>query len=180
MKKAIIYTRTGDSGTTSLMGGKRVSKDHPQVEAYGTLDELNAHLGLLAATMHEHEERSTIEQIMNNIMTLGCYLAREEVETTCPVTEESIATLEKHIDELYSHLAPLRGFILPSCDETSARANLCRTVCRRAERRIITLAQHAEISPLATSYVNRLSDYLFALSRILDTEDEKTWENHWK
>ncbi|MBR7166744.1 MAG: cob(I)yrinic acid a,c-diamide adenosyltransferase [Bacteroidaceae bacterium] len=180
MKKAIIYTRTGDSGTTSLMGGKRVSKDHPRVEAYGTLDELNAHLGLLAATMHEHEECSTIEQIMNNIMTLGCYLAREEVETTCPVTEESIATLEKHIDELYSHLAPLRGFILPSCDEASARANLCRTVCRRAERRIITLAQHAEISPLATSYVNRLSDYLFALSRILDTEDEKTWENHWK
>lgn len=179
MKKAVIYTRTGDKGTTSLIGGKRVRKDHPRVEAYGTLDELNAHLGILVSAMEKSEQRSIVEDIMNNIITLGSYLAQEQ-PTECPVTEESITALEETIDKVYAQLPPLRNFTLPTGGEASTRANLCRTVCRRAERCIVTLSHEADVSPLAEAYINRLSDYLFALSRILNDGNEKLWEKHWK
>lgn len=176
MKKAALYTRTGDKGETTLAGGKKVMKDHPRVEAYGTLDELNACLGHLFISMDcNDKERDAIEKIMNNIITLGCYLAQEE-DVECPITKESISELENKIDNICSILPPLHSFTLPIGDESSVRANICRTICRRAERNIVTLMHEAEISPLALIYVNRLSDYLYALSRILNNHTEKTWK----
>lgn len=179
MKKAGIYTRTGDNGITSLADGTRVSKEHPRVEAYGTLDELNALLGLLAIAMENHAQRPTVENIMNNIFSLSSYLAQENA-ATCPVTPEAIESIEAIIDELAASLPPAGGFLLPSSHPASAQANLCRTVCRRAERRMATLNSHSPVDLLATAYINRLSDYLFTLSRILNKGEEKKWEKYWK
>ena len=179
MKKAAIYTRKGDSGTTSLAGGKRVAKDDARVEAYGTIDELNAHIGLLAAAMGQNEHSKAIEAISNNLFAVGSYLAWEN-PCSVPVTTEAIERIEAQIDALDSRLRPIDRFLLPPCNETAARANVCRTVCRRAERRIVTLAGNANIDPLITTYVNRLSDYLFTLSRILSQGCEKFVEKDWK
>lgn len=179
MKKATIYTRTGDDGTTLLAGGNRVSKDHPRVEAYGTLDELNAHLGMLVNAIHNDEQKKIILNIINNIFTIGCHLAQEQ-ECVCPVTKEAISQLEQEIDRINLQLPALHSFVLPIGNEESTRANLCRTVCRRAERRIVNLSHKAKISPTITEYINRLSDYLFSLHRLLNTGAEKEWEKHWK
>lgn len=179
MKKAGIYTRTGDSGNTSLANGTRVGKEHPRVEAYGTLDELSAHLGLLAIAMGMHEQRHTVENIINNIFSLSGYLAQENADI-CPVAPDAIEHIESLIDELSASLPPAGGFLLPSAHQASAQANLCRTICRRAERRIVALNKQSHIDPLATAYINRLSDYLFTLSRILNSGAEKKWEKYWK
>ena len=179
MKKAAIYTRKGDCGTTSLAGGKRVTKDDARVEAYGTIDELNAHIGLLAAAMGQNEHSEALEAISNNLFTVGSYLAWEN-PGGMPVTPGAIKRIEAQIDALYSRLEPINNFLLPPCNEAAARANVCRTVCRRAERRIVTLAKTTNIDPLITTYVNRLSDYLFTLSRILSQGCEKFVEKDWK
>lgn len=179
MKKATIYTRNGDKGTTHLAGGSKVEKDHLRVEAYGTLDELNAHLGILAANIQEDEQRSIIENTINNIFSIGCYLAQEK-ESKSPVIAEAITELESHIDNIDAKLPVLENFILPIGSKASLQANLCRTVCRRAERRIVTLSHKEKIDALILAYINRLSDYLFSLSRLLNTEEEKKWEKYWK
>lgn len=179
MKKTTIYTRTGDNGTTLLAGGSRVSKDHPRVEAYGTLDELNAHLGLLATAIHDSEQKTIVTNTINNIFTIGCYLAQEQ-ECTCPITQESITQMENEIDRISAQLPPMHQFLLPIGNAASMQANLCRAVCRRAERRIITLSQTAEIPNKVIEYINRLSDYLFQLHRLLNIGAEKEWEKHWK
>lgn len=179
MEKATIYTRTGDNGTTSLRGGKRVSKDHPRVEAYGTLDELNAHIGLLAAALDENSHtRSFLMKITNTLFTIGSNLATEEVGNT--IDESHIHELETAIDTLEASLAPMHGFILPADEETAARANVCRTVCRRAERQIVTLDKEQPIDPTAMKYINRLSDYLFLLQRHLLNGKEKLWQKSCK
>lgn len=176
MKKAKIYTGTGDDGTTSLVGGTRVPKDHIRVEAYGTIDELNAQLGLLAVQL---EDNAYIVDIMNNLLTIGCSLATEG-KTAYTLTQTEIETLENIIDKLEASLPPMRHFILPGGNEAAARANICRTVCRRAERAIVSLCREAEIDPVITTYINRLSDYLFLLQRQLLAGKEKIWENHCK
>lgn len=174
MKKATIYTGCGDDGTTSLMHGTRVSKDHPRVEAYGTIDELNACIGLLCAALPT-EQHPTMQRIENNLLTIGCALA-DETGCTPTIAEEDIATLEKEIDKLEASMAPMHKFILPTTNEAAARANLCRTVCRRAERRLVTLQREYPIAPCTATYINRLSDYLFLLQRQLACGVEKKWE----
>ena len=175
MKKAGIYTGTGDNGSTSLCGGARIAKDHPRVEAYGTLDELNAHLGLLVAALVNAETIGFITEIENNIFAIGCHLATEK-GSECPICEGDIRKLENAIDDIGSSLSPLKSFILPADSELAARANVCRTVCRRAERAMVTLGKECNISQLAMVYVNRLSDYLFVLQRQLLDGKEKIWQ----
>jgi cob(I)alamin adenosyltransferase len=179
MKKATIYTGTGDNGTTSLCGGTRVAKDHPRVEAYGTLDELNAHLGLLAASLDNAATIGFIEEIENSIFNIGCHLANENCQNS-PVGESDIEKLEKEIDAISASLPQLKSFILPAGSEHAARANVCRTICRRAERGMTTLGKEHEVSPLAMVYVNRLSDYLFVLHRQLLDGKEKIWQKTCK
>ena len=179
MKKATIYTCTGDSGNTSLAGGTRVAKNHPRVEAYGTLDELNAHLGLLAASIDNAATIGFIEAIENSIFTIGCHLANENDQES-PVNESDIERLEREIDTISASLPPLKSFILPANSEQAARANVCRTICRRAERVMVTLGKECTICPCAMVYMNRLSDYLFVLQRQLMDGKEKMWQKPCK
>lgn len=179
MKKAIIYTRTGDSGTTSLAGGSRVAKNHPYVEAYGTIDELNSHIGLLAVAVTDEKIKEEIERIENNLFSIGGYIAAAG-KAEPGITEESVASIEETIDRLEAALKPTKGFILPGSTESSARANVCRTVCRRAERRITDIAAEIAAAPEVMAYINRLSDYFFLLQRVLDSGIEKKWEKACK
>lgn len=175
MKKATIYTRKGDKGETTLTHGTRVAKDHPRVEAYGTIDELNASIGLLA-TYSCDKLCTTLQRIENNLFTIGCVLA-DENNTQAPFAQKEIDELEKEIDTLEGILPPMHSFILPCKGKASAHANLCRTICRRAERRMVTLQRECPVPALAMQYINRLSDYLFLLQRTLAEGEEKKWQN---
>ncbi len=175
MKKATIYTRKGDSGETSLIGGTRVPKDHARVEAYGTIDELNACIGVLAAACSE-AHTPMLERIENNLLTIGCSLADESNSREALAQGETDA-LEHAIDTLESGLPPMHSFILPCKGEAAARANMCRTICRRAERRMTTLQRECPVAPCAMQYLNRLSDYFFLLQRTLCEGEEKKWQN---
>lgn len=179
MKKANIYTGTGDCGSTSLGSGTRVLKDHPRVDAYGTLDELNAHLGLLAASLDNAQTIGFITEIENSLFTIGCHLAAEDNQDN-PVQEQDIEKLEREIDTISAALPQLRSFILPADSEQAARVNVCRTICRRAERTMVALSREYEISHNAMVYINRLSDYLFVLQRQLLDGEEKIWQNPCK
>jgi cob(I)alamin adenosyltransferase len=179
MKKATIYTGTGDNGTTSLIGGTRVPKDHKRVEAYGTIDELNAHLGMLLVVAGEKCPATEIERIESNLLAIGSYLATDG-EASCPIAEDEIEALEGMIDTLEAELPPMHKFILPGGNEAAACANMCRTVCRRAERTIVSLSRESMIDSTILVYINRLSDYLFLLQRQLLDGKEKIWEKHCK
>lgn len=174
MNKATIYTRGGDCGETSLIGGTRVPKDHPRVEAYGTIDELNAAIGVLAATC-DTAHTPMLERIENNLLTIGCSLADESNKREALLPGETEA-LEHAIDMLESALPPMHDFILPCKGEAAARANMCRTTCRRAERRMATLLREEPVDTRAMQYINRLSDYLFLLQRALCEGEEKKWQ----
>ena len=173
-KKATIYTGTGDCGTTSLIGGKIVAKDNIRVQAYGTIDELNAHLGLLVVSLNDDQTKQFIEQVEHNMLTIGCNLAGGEERYT--LTEEDITTLQEAIDKLEASLPAMHEFIIPGGTEAAARANLCRTVCRRAEREIVSLQRECKVEHNILVYINRLSDYLFLLQRQLLCGNEKKWE----
>ena len=179
MKKANIYTGTGDCGSTSLGSGTRVPKDHARVEAYGTLDELNAHLGLLAASLNDCRTIDFIAEIENSIFTIGCHLAAEDRHCD-PVGGNDIEKLEREIDTISASLPPLKDFILPANSEQAARANVCRTICRRAERAMTTMCRECGVSHNAMVYINRLSDYLFVLQRQLQCGEEKIWQKPCK
>ncbi|MEM7163304.1 MAG: cob(I)yrinic acid a,c-diamide adenosyltransferase [Bacteroidota bacterium] len=175
-----VYTKTGDKGDTSLFGGTRVPKDHLRIEAYGTVDELNAHLGALRTFM-EKDDLLLMSAIQNNLFSIGSILATEkEVNFEIPSVElEDIASLEKWMDACSSELPVLRTFILPGGHPSNAQAHIARTVCRRAERRIIALSAEVEIPKNVLTYVNRLSDFLFVLARKLTffhQAEEISWE----
>lgn len=158
-----IYTKTGDAGTTALFGGKRVSKADLRVDAYGTVDELNSYLGLLF-------EEQLILQIQDKLFTLGAMLATEPGNTKVKIphlVEDDIIVLEKAIDKMEETLEPMRHFILPGGHQTVSFCHIARTVCRRAERLTVALNSVEPIDPLIIKYLNRLSDYLFVLSRFL-------------
>lgn len=183
MKKSVIYTRTGDKGMTSLVGGKRVQKTHVRLEAYGTVDELNAQLGLLCTYLSEGDDRRTVLWVQNKLFCVGSYLATDQTDTTLRmesrVTEADLARMEQAIDEADSQLPPLRAFVIPGGSRGSAVCQVCRTVCRRAERRILALAEVHEVDTLVSAFVNRLSDYLFVLARklnIIAQTDEIYWD----
>ena len=165
-----IYTRTGDSGQTSLVGGKRVSKTHPRLEAYGTVDELSSHLGLLASQLTDHHHRQTILTIQQTLFSLSAILATEPESKWQPEPLHPSHTekLEAEIDHIQQQLPALHSFIIPGGSQAACQAHVCRTVCRRAERCILALTEEIEVSADVLRYVNRLSDYLFVLARHLN------------
>lgn len=187
MEKSLIYTRTGDEGLTSLVGGARVRKTHPRLEAYGTVDELNAHLGALISLLPDMpEDKHLLQCVQHTLFTVGAYLATDPGQcrnhpVTPPLCEESIARLEAAIDRLDAALPRLAAFVLPGGCYAASVCHVCRTVCRRAERRIFALddASSSPIDGKVKQYMNRLSDYLFILSRQLNNlshTDEIIWD----
>lgn len=187
MKKSKIYTKTGDGGTTSLVGGARVPKTHARLEAYGTIDELNACLGLLQTYLKEEEDKQLLLRVQNKLFSVGSYLATDQshtaLRTESRITDADIEFLEQAIDKADNTLAPLTSFILPGGSREASICHVCRTVCRRAERRILALADGYEIDMRVTAFVNRLSDYLFILARklnLLTNTDEISWDKSCK
>ena len=182
-KKSLIYTRTGDKGTTSLVGGTRVPKTHIRLEAYGTVDELNSYLGLLYTGLTAEEDRKLILWIQHKLFSEGAYLATDQELTTLRVesmiADDDIRRLELAIDEADAQLPALKAFVIPGGSKESAVCQICRTICRRAERRILTLSETCEVSVNVSSFINRLSDYLFVLARklnILCNASEIYWD----
>ena len=170
MKKSVIYTGTGDKGTTSLVGGQRVSKASERIESYGTIDELNSFIGLLITAMEEGPDADFLSFVQHKLFNIGSYLATDqettEIQVPSRVTEESVARIEREIDRLDAELPKMRAFILPGGCRSAALAHVCRTVCRRAEREIYRLVETAvPVEELVLKFINRLSDYLFVLAR---------------
>jgi cob(I)alamin adenosyltransferase len=164
-----IYTKTGDEGMTSLYGGTRLSKDHLRIEAYGTVDELNSFIGLLNTGFSEATQNFLLLEVQKRLFTVGSNLASDPDKklVTPDILESDIVTLENAMDTMDQLLAPLRFFILPGGDAAVAYAHICRTICRRAERRVIALNQESPVDPLVIKYLNRLSDYFFVLARYI-------------
>lgn len=178
-----IYTKTGDAGDTGLGDGARVPKDHPRVCAYGSVDELNAVLGLLLAHFPENHEAGLLRSIQNDLFDVGADLCVPQAPDEAPTTRlrvqpEQAARLEAAIDRLNAPLGPLTSFVLPGGRGAAAWAHLARTVCRRAEREVVTLARTEPINPQVVIYLNRLSDLLFVLARVYNNEgqDDVLWQ----
>jgi cob(I)alamin adenosyltransferase len=166
-----IYTKTGDRGDTALGDGSRVPKDHPRVAAYGSVDELNAALGLLQAHHPEIAEADLLRAIQNDLCDLGADLCvplppEPAADTRLRMRPEQAARLEAAIDRLNASLAPLTSFVLPGGRTAAAWCHAARTVCRRAERDVVTLARAEAVNPQVIIYLNRLSDLLFVLARV--------------
>jgi len=179
MEKSKIYTRKGDDGTTSLVGGVRVPKTDIRIEAYGTVDELNASIACLLEEIDTREDSAFLTKIQSDLFTLGSYLASEAGFDSCLIDEAAIARVEREIDLIDADLPPIRFFILPGGCRANALANVCRTVCRRAERAVYQLHTNKPLAPEALKYINRLSDYFFLLGRkinFLKNINEKKWE----
>ncbi len=165
-----IYTKTGDKGQTSLIGGTRVPKHHIRIEAYGTVDELNSFVGLIRDHDINPHYKDVLLQIQENLFIAESLLAKDQNKTVMqlPCLQESDVTLlEKEIDTMNEALPDLHNFILPGGHITASHAHVARTVCRRAERIIISLSEQAEIPEIIVRYINRLSDYFFVLARKL-------------
>lgn len=163
-----IYTRTGDDGQTGLYGGGRVNKDDARIEAYGTVDELNAALGLVRASEVPEEVDQVLHTVQNELFSLGAELATPQPDEhgTRFVDPKEIKRLEASIDRFDGSLPPLTQFILPSGSQAASALHLARCICRRAERRVVTFSgQNTEVSPLVVEYLNRLGDLLFVLAR---------------
>ncbi len=164
-----IYTRTGDAGSTGLGDGERVAKDHPRVEAYGTVDELNSIIGLLMAQPSlPNELHDSLEEIQHNLFDIGGELC---IPGHTVVDQSKVQYLENTLDALNENLPPLKEFILPGGGQAAATCHVARTVCRRAERRVCTLASNESINEHSISYLNRLSDLLFVMARVIAREE---------
>lgn len=175
-----IYTKTGDAGLTSLVGGTRVSKNHERIEAYGTVDELNVYVGLLRDLLDKEELIDELIKIQNNLFVLGSLLAYDGLKKVkLPELKiEDVSFLEARIDKMEESLSALKTFILPGGHTAVSTCHICRVVCRRAERQVISLKENYEINPLHIAYLNRLSDYFFVLSRKL-SQLYKITETPW-
>jgi cob(I)alamin adenosyltransferase len=177
-----IYTKTGDKGQTSLLGGSRVPKHHLRIESYGTIDELNSHIGLLRDQAINAMHIEVLLEIQDRLFTIGSYLASEPQKSKVKIpllNEEDVVFLEKQIDELNEALPPMRSFILPGGHTTVSFCHIARCVCRRAERLVVHLSETETVSDTILRYLNRLSDYLFVLARKL-SEELKASEIPWK
>ena len=171
-----IYTRTGDGGQTSLVGGQRVSKTCDRLEAYGTIDELNSHIGLLLCHCVQADDRDFLQWVQRQLFVVGGNLATDSeagpVHESLIVSADSVERVEHEIDRLQASVPPMRAFVLPGGCRASALAHVCRTVCRRAERDILRLREGgAAVDGTLLRLVNRLSDYLFVLARHLNRVD---------
>jgi len=177
-----IYTKTGDKGETSLIGGKRVPKFHDRIEAYGTLDELNSYIGLVADLNIDKHTKSILLEIQDRIFTAESLLASEnpaDNQLIPKLSEDDILLLENEIDQINENIPALNSFILPGGHITSSHCHIARCICRRSERLCIKLAQNHHIDPLVIKYLNRLSDYLFVLARKL-VYDNQAKERPWQ
>ncbi|MDR2877914.1 MAG: cob(I)yrinic acid a,c-diamide adenosyltransferase [Chromatiales bacterium] len=159
-----IYTRTGDQGSTGLSDGSRIDKDHPRIEAIGDIDELNSVLGLLLSHDLPKDIRHSLSEIQQTLFDIGGELSMPEA---CTLGSEPVIQLEQQLEMYNAILTPLREFILPGSTEASARCHLARAVCRRAERRVVALGRTERVNEHVLAYLNRLSDLLFVLSRVL-------------
>ena len=159
-----IYTRTGDKGTTGLAGGLRVDKDHARVEAFGTVDELNCVLGMVTAHPLPREVRACLSDVQNDLFDIGSELAQPGVTL---IDADYTSRLERQLDTFNATMPPLQEFILPGGGHAAAACHLARTVCRRAERRVVTLGKTEAVNEESVRYLNRLSDLLFVIARLL-------------
>ncbi len=183
-----IYTKTGDKGITALFGGTRVPKHHIRIESYGTIDELNSHLGLIRDQNIDNHYKNILIHIQDRLFTVGAILATPEDKAILKngkerlnipkITSEDIERLEKEIDTMNEALTPMTHFVLPGGHQTVSFCHIARCVCRRAERLTVALNNIETIDELAIMYLNRLSDYLFVLARKL-THDLKANEVKW-
>lgn len=170
-----IYTRGGDQGKTSLGNGKRVGKDYPIIVALGNVDELNASLGIVRIELKKRDT-TIINRIQNDLFDLGADLcvpidAKIDFSNQLRITEQQIERLEKEIDDMNKNLPPLNSFILPGGNINSSRLHLSRTICRRCEIEIVKLSNLLNINLLVCKYINRLSDHLFVMARLINSED---------
>lgn len=183
MKKSKIYTKTGDAGKTSLVGGMRVEKSHVRLNAYGTIDELNSFVGSLICEIKDEDDLKVLSFIQHKLFTVGSYLATE-TESISPkaasiIKDDDIKLLEDEMDKMDSQLPSLKQFVLPGGNEAAARAHICRTVCRRAERFIYMVKENYPVDNNVLMFINRLSDYFFLLARkeCNKTSTEIFWNN---
>jgi len=178
-----IYTKTGDKGETSLIGGSRVPKYHDRIEAYGTLDELNSFIGLIRDQEIDEHSKAKLIEIQDRIFTAESLLALDPDQPLLrklpEIVEEDILLLENEIDIMNESLPPISSFILPGGHPVVSYCHVARTICRRAERVTLKLAQNHSVDKLVIKYLNRLSDYLFVLSRKM-TMDFKALETPWE
>lgn len=167
MEKAKVYTRTGDTGQTSLVGGRRVSKGSLRLETYGTVDELNSFLGLLLTYLTDETDVQFVENLQHTLFRVGTLLATPPREGCVPESLDPacVETIEREIDRIEALLPPLRCFILPNGCRAAAVAHVCRTVLRRAERAVCRLAEQEPVDAVLITALNRMSDYLFVLAR---------------
>ncbi len=177
-----VYTKTGDDGTTGLIGGSRVKKYDIRLEAYGTVDELNSHIGLIVSMDIDKHAKEVLKFVQNKLFVIGSILATDdsaaEFRKRYPCKKEDIEMLEQEMDKMFEILPKLDNFILPGGSQASAYSQIARTVCRRAERRIIELSDKIEVDKTVIKFINRLSDYLFVLGRKI-AHDQNVPENLW-
>lgn len=176
-----IYTKTGDRGTTSLFGGRRVEKNSPRIEAYGQVDELNSQIGVVLSNNPSPEILKKLVRIQGELFVLGSDLSSPlSVKVKIPrISKSHVTRLEKEIDVWKKELPPLKNFILPGGHAVGAGLHLARSICRRAERKIVVVANEEKINPNCQIYLNRLSDWLFVLARYVNKLEgipEKIWE----
>jgi cob(I)alamin adenosyltransferase len=177
-----IYTKTGDKGTTALFGGKRVSKADLRIETYGTIDELNSYIGLVRDQEVNAKRKNILVEIQDRLFTIGSILATEPGNTKVKVpslVESDITVLEKEIDAMDAQLPPMKSFVLPGGHQSVSFCHVARTVCRRGERLVIALDAQEKVDQMIIQYMNRLSDYLFMLSRKMTAElgaEETPWK----
>jgi cob(I)alamin adenosyltransferase len=163
-----IYTKTGDAGQTSLIGGIRVPKFHIRIESYGTVDELNSYIGLIKDSYNNKEVNAILAEIQDRLFTIGSLLASEPTKSKMKVPDiydKDIELLENEMDKMDKTLPELKSFILPGGNMVASHCHVARCICRRAERLVVHLATESEVNTIVTTYLNRLSDYLFMLSR---------------
>lgn len=176
-----IYTKTGDTGLTSLIGGTRVIKSHQRIEAYGTVDELNSYLGLIKDYSGNIIDISILKEIQDRLFTIGSVLAADPIKSRMKLPdlkEKDIFLLELEMDKMNEKLSPLTHFILPGGDILASHCHIARCVCRRAERAVVALSAIDEVDSIIIIYLNRLSDYLFTLARyfiFLLNKEEIKW-----
>ena len=171
-----IFTRTGDTGTTGLGDGSRVAKDNPRIEAIGAVDELNSQIGVLLAEAPAEAVAVHLTQIQHDLFDLGGELS---IPGHHAISDAHVSRLESIIERFNAGLPPLKEFILPGGSRAAAQCHVARTVCRRAERRVVSLASAEQVSPLAQRYLNRLSDLLFVVCRVLNRADGRE-DVYWK
>jgi len=178
-----LYTKTGDSGLTGLIGGTRISKNDLRIEAYGTIDELNSFVGLLTTYDILEKELLFLRYIQNHLFSIGSHLATDRNRVNLPkaaiISDQDVSLIETEIDTLDGFLPELTAFILPGGTQASSFSHICRTIARRAERRIIEVSNLYDVDSQVIVFVNRLSDYFFALARYLNVDNGQK-EIYWK